>query len=185
MISFRIPTFLVAGVFLCQGQSGLRLDSITVTDLGGKPQQFRLIGKPTVVLFYSTVCPISNEYNDRMSVLYRTAKDVQWIVVNANQNETAQQIRDHVKAAEFAFPVYMDKESVAADRVGATVTPEAFLFDGHGALRYRGPVDDARNPARVKVSLLREALDAVREGRAVARPEVKAFGCTIKRARKS
>src|SRR5260370_25084550 len=51
----------------------------------------------TVVVFMSTTCPISNAYNERMSALYRDyqGKNVQFVFVNANRNESPAAIEDH------------------------------------------------------------------------------------------
>jgi G3E family GTPase len=137
-------------------------------------------------VFLSAQCPVSNEYNGRMSTLFQeySAKGVHLLFVNANRNESNQAVEEHRQAAGFPFHVYRDRESTLAGALGAEVTPQAFVFDRDGVLRYKGYIDDARNPARVRVQGLRNALDAVMAGKPVARPETKAFGCTIKRRKK-
>jgi len=140
-------------------------------------------GEITVVTFLSTTCPVSNSYNNRIKDLYRdyTGKGVKFVFLNSNQNESAVAIQDHARQAGFGFPVYKDAGNVLADRFGAQYTPESFLLDRSGSIRYRGRIDDAQNPARVQQNLLRLALDAVLADGKVAMPEAKAFGCTIKR----
>lgn len=139
----------------------------------------------TVVTFISTQCPISNDYNDRMSALYQsyTAKGVKFYFLNANSTEPMNVMLEHKKSAGFPFPVY--KDETAADLLGAQVTPESFVFDKAGKLVYHGYVDDARNAARVTNQGLRDALEATLAGKPVTKATTKAFGCTIKRARKS
>src|SRR5437660_830295 len=82
----------------------------------------------TVVIFISTKCPISNSYNERMSAIYRdySSRGVQFAFVNANANETADEVEEHAKANQFSFKVYKDTGDVLADQFGATVTPEAY-----------------------------------------------------------
>jgi len=94
-------------------------------------------------------------------------------------------VEEHARRAHFPFAVYVDSGNVVADRFGAQSTPEAFVIAGDGAIRYHGRIDDSQNPARVQHHSLRLAIDAVLAGREVAAPETKAFGCTIKRARKT
>ena len=141
--------------------------------------------KATVVVFYSVLCPISNEYNDRMSQLFTAYKNkaVQFVFLNANDNESAAEVAKHAKLAEFPFPVYKDTRNEMADLLNAQATPEAFVIDPKGAVRYHGYIDDAKNEARVKVQGLRDAIDAVMAGKPVPRAETKSFGCTIKRYR--
>jgi Peroxiredoxin len=140
-----------------------------------------------VVLFISTICPVSNSYNLRMKNLYRdyAPKGVKFQFLNANQNETQAEVEEHARRAGFPFPVTKDVDNAMADRLGAQYTPESFLIDREGVVRYHGRIDDAQNPARVRQSSLRLAIDAVLAGREVAAPETKTFGCTIKRIRKA
>lgn len=140
-----------------------------------------------VVLFISTICPVSNSYNLRMKNLYRdyTPKGVKFEFLNANQNETQAEVEEHARRAGFPFPVTKDVDNAMADRLGAQYTPESFVIDREGVVRYHGRIDDAQNPARVRQSSLRLAIDAVLAGREVAAPETKTFGCTIKRIRKA
>src|SRR5205085_7144414 len=75
--------------------------------------------------------------------------------------------------------------NVVADRFGATVTPESYVIDSSGTIRYHGQIDDSRNEARIRTPGLRMALDAVLAGKPVTVQETKAFGCTIKRVRQA
>jgi peroxiredoxin len=145
-----------------------------------------LKGQVTAVIFISAQCPVSNAYGDRLEALYKeyTPKGVRFLFVDSNATETAEQMAANAKEHGFTFPIYQDPSSLAAEQFHAQATPETFVLDKQGAIRYHGAVDDAQNPARVKHSSLREALDAMLTGRAVATPETKAFGCTIKRPRK-
>jgi thiol-disulfide isomerase/thioredoxin len=187
---------LLCSVLACVGATlafaeglpiGAKVDKVVVQDLKGNAASFNTAGQTTAVIFISTQCPVSNDYNERMIALYKdyTAKGVKIVFVNANSNESAADVAEHAKASQFTFPVYKDATGALAERFGATVTPEAFVFDGNGVLNYRGNIDDSRNAARVKVSGLRDALDSVLAGKNVAKQETKAFGCTIKRARKT
>jgi hypothetical protein len=141
----------------------------------------------TVVVFISTVCPVSNSYNLRMKELYRdyAPKGVKFEFLNANRNESQEEAQDHARRVGFPFPVSKDANNVMADRLGAEYTPESFVIDREGVVRYRGRIDDAQNPARVRQNSLRLAIDAVLAGRDVPAPETKSFGCTIKRVRKA
>jgi peroxiredoxin len=166
---------------------GGKLERMTVTDLAGGKVEFALKGQVTAVIFISTVCPISNDYNDRMTALYRdySAKGVRVVFVNANSNESSREVIDHAKAAGFSFQVYKDEGNPLADQLGASVTPDTFVIDKDGVLRYHGYIDDARNTARVHNNGLRDALEAVLAGKPVSHAETKAFGCTIKKVRKA
>ena len=165
---------------------GSKLQDIRVTESGSVVKLAPGNAPATVVLFLSTRCPISNGYIDRLNAIYRDyhEKQVQFVFVNANNNESAADIEAHARANQLAFKVYKDVNNVLADQLNATVTPEAFVFDKQGTLQYHGYVDDATNAARVRVNGLRNAMDAVLAGQPVQVKESKAFGCTIKKVRK-
>jgi peroxiredoxin len=167
---------------------GSKIADFTVQDLKGSNVQFSALRGPvTVVVFTSTNCPVSNAYNDRMNSVYRdySAKGVKFIFVNANQNESAGEVAAHAKSVGFVFPVYKDPDNVLADRFEAQVTPETYVIDSTGTLVYHGQIDDSRNEKRVQQQSLRMALDAVLAGKPVGLVETKAFGCSIKRVRRT
>lgn len=141
----------------------------------------------TVVAFVSTLCPVSNAFNDRMSALYSdySVKGVQFVFINSNANESAADVAAHAQRAGFPFEVYRDASNRIADRFGATATPEAFVIDKAGIVKYHGYIEDSINEARVQKRALRAALDAVLSGNPVVPVETKSFGCTIKRARRT
>ena len=138
-------------------------------------------------MFISTKCPISNAYNDRMKSLYTeyAAKGVKFIFLNANENEPAPEVQQHAQAHAFPFAVYKDEGNLVANSFGAQVTPESYVIDKAGMIRYHGHIDDSRNPDRIQTQGLRMALDAVLSGGPVSDTETKAFGCTIKRVKKA
>ena len=138
----------------------------------------------TVLMFIATRCPYSNAYNGRMEKLssdYGT-RGVAFVGINSNETESAADIVEHARSHGLTFPILKDAGSRVADLYGAQRTPEVFVVDGSGALRYHGRIDEnAQDAAGVKSPDLRNALDALLAGQPVPSAETKAFGCTIKR----
>ena len=165
---------------------GAKAGDFTLADLhGGEVAISPGQGDVTVVMFISSICPMSNSYNTRINDLYKdySVKGVKFVVINANQNEKPAMVEDHARRALFPFPVYTDVDNAVADRFGAQATPETFVIGRGGLIQYHGRIDDSQNPARARHESLRLAIDAVLARREVAVPETKAFGCTIKRIR--
>lgn len=187
--ALAISLALSAGILCAQEfKVGSHVSDFQVRDLDGKPVAFSSLKGPiTVVTFIATECPVSNSYNQRMSDLYRdyTAKNVKFIFINANRTEPAGEVRDHAKRVGFPFAVYKDPDNLLADRFDAQVTPESFVIDSSGIIRYHGSIDDNMNESQVRTRRLRAALDALLAGQPVPQTETKAFGCTIKRIRKA
>jgi thiol-disulfide isomerase/thioredoxin len=143
--------------------------------------------KVTVVAFVSTKCPISHLYQDRLNRLFReySAKGVGFAILNANDNESIGEIAKQAREAGFAFPVYKDYQNRVADFFEAQTTPEVYVLDSGGKVRYHGAIDDSSNPARVKVDGLRDAINAMVAGSEPTVKELKAFGCVLKRVKRT
>ncbi len=139
--------------------------------------------KAIVLMFISTRCPVSNDYNERMARLYADYRDkgVAFIGINSNKEEDLEEIKTHAREHNFAFPILKDKNNVIADRLGATVTPEIYVLNSELELLYHGRIDDSRRESGVKTRDLRQALDEILAGKPVSVSRTKAFGCTIKR----
>jgi len=190
-----MKTMLTGGLLLLSAslvfaqtlQPGSKAPDFTLRDLSGNPVKYSsLKGDITVVTFVATKCPISNDYNTRMNALYKdySGKGVKFVFINSNSTEPAAEVEQHAKA-NFSFTVYKDPDNIVADMFGAQVTPEVFVFDKDGILRYHGAIDDSRNESKVTTKSLRAALDAMLSGQAVTTAQTKAFGCTIKRTKKT
>jgi alkyl hydroperoxide reductase subunit AhpC len=140
----------------------------------------------TVLVFVSAVCPVSDKYVDRLNALYRdfAARGVRLLMVNSNHNESWEDVARYTVENGLAYPMYKDYHNRLADRVGALKTPEAFVYDSKGILRYRGQIDDASNAARVRTHSLHDALEAVLRGITVEQAETRTRGCTIHRVKR-
>ena len=138
----------------------------------------------TVVMFISTRCPVSNAYDVRMEDLEKAfgSRRVRFIGVNSNVNEPPAEIAAHAREHGFTFPVVKDEGSRIADAYGAQHTPEIFVIDSQGLVRYHGRIDENMDDASaVRSPDLRNALDALLSGRPAPVASTKAFGCSIKR----
>jgi peroxiredoxin len=139
--------------------------------------------KLTVVMFIATQCPVSNAYNTRMAQLAKdyATKGIAFVGVNSNKQEAVDEIVKHAKDNGFSFPIVKDSGNKIADLYGARVTPEIFVIDATGQVRYHGRIDENQPGDAIKSPDLRNALDALLAGKAPTAPDTKAFGCSIKR----
>jgi peroxiredoxin len=131
-----------------------------------------------VIMFLSTVCPYSNFHSDRIRELSRelSPKGVLFVGVNSNRTETPEEVVSHARAHGHVFPFIKDHGNKIANFLGAQLTPEVFVFDRQGRLRYHGRIESKyRSPD------LKNALEAILGDRPVRVAEAKAFGCAITR----
>lgn len=139
--------------------------------------------KATVALFLSVRCPCSNAYNARVRAFaadYRR-RGVRVLAVYSSVDESARDVAEHARAQGFeGFPVLRDERLLGADHLHAGVTPQAFVIDRRGVLRYAGRIDDKREADKVTRHDLRAAVDAVLAGEEPP-ASTPAFGCAIPR----
>ncbi len=142
-------------------------------------------GKIVVLSFLSTGCPFSIAYQERLRAIARdyAGRQVVLIGINSNPAEPVEAIRAHAQKNGLEFPILKDEGSRIADLYAATRTPEVYVLDGEGVVRYHGRIDNSKDPARVKRSDLRAALDELLAGAPVSVAETKSFGCPIKMIR--
>jgi peroxiredoxin len=168
-----------------QFHMGAPVSDFTLHDMNGRSLNYRALrGKVTVVMFFSTRCPISNAFNFRRNTVYRDFRNsVKFVVVDSNSNESLEEVRAYAKEVGFDFPVYMDLNNQASDRFGALATTDTFVMDSSGVMKYHGYIEDALNPERTTKQGLRLAIEAVLEGKPVPMAESRARGCAIRRSK--
>ncbi len=174
--------------------------SLSVTDLDGRPFVFGdARGKVVVLHFWSMICPyqvVSDPKLVELEKRWEKRADVVFLAVDANcteigglrpkEGQTYDELRGHLKKRELYFPVHLDRGNQLADRFGAATTPHCFVLDRSGKLVYAGALDD--DPRGEKGdstrAYVRDAVEAVLGGTAVAVPETAPYGCSIQRLRK-
>jgi peroxiredoxin len=131
-----------------------------------------------VILFMSTICPYSNYYNDLIRDMATEfgKRGVMFVGVNSGTVETIEEVSAHAKEHGHTFEIIKDPTSKIAELLDARRTPEVFLFDQTGTLRYHG-----RIASKLSSPDLKSAIDAMLEGRVIRPAETKAFGCAIPR----
>jgi len=141
-----------------------------------------------VVLFSCNGCPTVKASEDRMIALQDAygLLGVQIVAINSNNSylspaDTYPEMVKRAREKRFNFPYLKDDDGSVSRAYGAISTPHAFLFDRERRLRYKGRIDDSRDPARVTVHDLRNAIDDLLTGRPPRVAETKPFGCAIVR----
>jgi peroxiredoxin len=142
----------------------------------------------TVVVFTCNHCPYALAWHERIVDVARdyAARGVSTLAINSNDAEryprdSVEAMRERVQGGDFDGVAYLRDESQAVARAyEAKTTPDAFVLDAAGILRYRGSPDaDYEDPSQ-NAAWLRAALDTVLDGRAPERAETEPIGCSIK-----
>jgi peroxiredoxin len=146
-------------------------------------------GKPFLVMFICNHCPYVIHIRDSFKkfTLEYMKKGVTVVAINANSTETHPQdgpleMRQLGLDYGWRFPYLFDETQEVAKAYKAACTPDFFLFDEDHLLVYRGQYDDSRPKNNIQVTGkdLREALDALLEGRSITQDQKPSMGCNIK-----
>lgn len=139
-----------------------------------------------ILLFIANRCPTARVYTERLKSIQDDygSKGAQLVGINSDNQyffalESMPSMRSVADERDFNFPYLKDSDQSVAKNYGALVTLHAFVLDKQRKLRYRGRVDDSRDPSKVTTSDLRNALDDLLEGKEVRTPETRPFACSI------
>ncbi len=153
-------------------------------------------GKTVVLEWTSPTCEFTARHYDSgaMPQLQKTATDqgIVWLLVDSAEAGAP----DYLDAAAAnkrmaekklaATTLLIDSSGKIGLTYGAVTTPSAYVIDPSGRLRYQGAMDD--NPwgsgtTDVAHSYVKQALEALAKGAAVASPENRPYGCSVKYGR--
>jgi peroxiredoxin len=153
--------------------------------------------KALVVVFTAVHCPTAEVYEQRLKQIVTdyAKRGVAFAVIQPNNAQAVRldemgytdlgdSLEDMKLRAEhraFNFPFLYDGETQeTSNKYGPIATPHAFVFDAARTLRYQGRIDSNPREAYAKTPDLRQAIDAVLEGRAPAVEKTPTVGCSIK-----
>ena len=152
-------------------------------DTDGDPQRLET---PAVVIFTCNHCPYALAWHDRLMDVARDYPDVHFYAINPNDadrypRDSLEAMKERVRdEGGWPMPYLHDATQEVARAYGAKTTPDVFVVDSGGALRYRGAPDADYRDGGQNAGWLREALDSLLAGDEVARPETEPVGCSVK-----
>jgi len=166
---------------------GSTVSNFTYPDTNGKDVSLAdYKGKIVALVFYNQGCPYVVEVKDRLSEFTKAYADkgVAVLAVDAGVNNKSDAIKEY--AAGVPFPILVNKNSDLAVAAGATRTPEVILINKEGKVAYRGAFDNGEvgSEQGKRASYTEDAVKALLDGKEPAVTQTKAFGCTIKFAKK-
>ena len=159
----------------------------SLVDTEGKTVSPLVAGKKaSVVLFLSARSKASQAYADRLRELAADPayKDVAFLALYPNSDESAAAIKASAEQWKPGFPVARDIDNRLADHFGAATTPTVWVINAKGEAVYSGAIDNNADAAQVTAHYLKDALDAALANKSPATPETKPTGSPIKRVRK-
>ena len=147
--------------------------------------------KGFIVVFTCNHCPFSQAYEQRIINLHNkyAAKGYPVIAINPNDakrepEDSYAKMQELAKAKKYPFVYLHDETQQIAKTYGATRTPHVYVVQKTkvgNTVQYIGAIDDNyEDEKQVKEKYVEVAVNALLNGKAVAKTNTKAIGCTIK-----
>lgn len=198
-----IFAFVLMLMLTCTLQAGKFNEKLSIGDaaptysglpgVDGKKHSFADLKDKDVVVLVITCnhCPIAQDYEDRIVAFakkYTSAKDskVGFVAININTEEEDRldKMKERAKSKGFTFPYLYDESQKIGRSLGATVTPEFFVFDKNRKVAYMGGMDNNADEAKVKDKYLEIAVEALLAGKKITKTETSPIGCSLKYLKK-
>ena len=138
---------------------------------------------PTVFVFTTTDCPISNRYAPEIQRLAKKFGTVRFVMVYPVANDTRESIEQHRARFAYTIDFIRDEKHQLVKNTGVTVTPEVAVMK-EGRMLYRGRIDDryiefGKDRPHPTVRDLERSLEAILAGKPVPVAETRAVGCIL------
>ncbi len=141
-------------------------------------------GKMVVLEWTNQECPyVQRHYRkDTMQKLATTFEnDVVWLAVNSTRDNTPADTKEWKQEQEFQYATLQDPEGVVGHLYGAKTTPDMFVIDAEGVLRYAGAIDDdPRGRADAPTNYVNVAVQAILASTDPDPSQTRPYGCSVK-----
>jgi len=130
-------SLLASPLFLAAQKTALDLDGSPANPLSATR------GKPVVLIFVRTDCPISNRYAPLIQHIRLQYEDkVRFWLVYPSETTSSEKIRQHERDYGYKLPALRDPQHILVAQAQVQVTPEAAVFSADRRLLYHGRIDD-------------------------------------------
>tara|TARA_B100000902_G_scaffold387401_1_gene431458 strand:+ start:1136 stop:1669 length:534 start_codon:yes stop_codon:yes gene_type:complete len=146
------------------------------------------LGEYKLVIFSCNHCPYAQAWEDRIINIQEKFKSSGLSVIMISSNDAVnypedsfEKMKERYSEKSFNFFYLYDETQEVAKMYGAERTPEVFLFNEIGLLKYQGTIDDNyENESEVKQKYLEVAIESLISGNDPKIDSTDAVGCTIK-----
>ena len=146
------------------------------------------LGEYKLVIFSCNHCPYAQAWEDRIINIQKKYKSsgLSTIMISSNDAEKYPEdnftkMKERHSEKKFNFSYLYDETQEVAKMYGAERTPEVFLFNELGLLKYQGTIDDNyENENNVNKKYLEDAIESIIIGKDPEISSTDPVGCTIK-----
>ena len=146
------------------------------------------LGEYKLVIFSCNHCPYAQAWEDRIINIQKKYKSsgLSTIMISSNDAEKYPEdnftkMKERHSEKKFNFSYLYDETQEVAKMYGAERTPEVFLFNELGLLKYQGTIDDNyEDENNVNKKYLEDAIESIIQGKDPEISSTEPVGCTIK-----
>lgn len=142
--------------------------------------------RATIIIFLSPDCPLCENYSLNIKQLKNAypSEEIVFYGIFPGKNYTNPEIQGYLYHYKPPVIPILDPDYTLTERLGARVTPEVFVLDSTGTLRYQGAIDNwipklGQKRTVVNEHYLADALAAIETGTKIPVVYTKAVGCFI------
>ena len=175
---------------------GAKVPDFSATDASGKTVKFSdFAGKTVVLEWVNPGCPVCRKVTEggQVAKMIADAKAIDPNVVFLMVNSTAAMASKPAETTDYLSKnkvaptaALIDGDGKVGHLFGAKTTPHMFVVDSKGTLVYEGAFDDSedRGDTPGKTNYVINALQQLKDGKAVSPSTTKAYGCSVKYGKK-
>ncbi len=159
--------------------------NFTLTDQAGTEHTLATYrGKVVVLEWINPECPYVQRHY-RAQTMQRLVEgfgdQIAWLAIDSSHFVTPDASESWRAEHELPYPILQDAPGDVGRLYGATTTPNMYVIDTEGALRYRGAIDDdPRGRGETPRNYVEQAVQALLDGGAPPVSETEPYGCTVK-----
>jgi hypothetical protein len=138
-----------------------------------------------VLVFVSPYCPTSNAFTPELArIVTEYSERFAFYIVEADREISSADAKKHAESLAVKAPILLDPTQRLALLTKAKFTPEAVVLAKDGEVLYRGRINDlylspTKKQKEPMTHDLRNALEAIKGGKAAPVSRTKAVGCSI------
>lgn len=139
----------------------------------------------TILWFISPECPLCQNYTLTIKKFQKKYNSkIRFIGIVSGKDFTANDIEKFKREYQIKIEVLFDEEKKLVKHLGASITPEVFVYDKSSKLVYSGRIDNwAYAPGKTRTVItkneLADVLHKLNEGKIVPFHKTQAVGCFI------
>ncbi|MEO1534876.1 MAG: redoxin domain-containing protein [Planctomycetota bacterium] len=168
--------------------------AFSLTDTNGDRHSLSdFSGKVVVLEWFNPDCPFVKKFHADSKVMKETHaqfmndEEIVFLAINSGapgkQGAGAERNKLAIKEFKMEYPILLDESGEVGKAYGAKRTPEIFVLDREGVVRYHGPIDSKRSASEVGTNYLEIAVKQIKNGETdIIRPEIEVYGCSVKYA---